>query len=68
MESSLYDAGRILICKYLPSRMIPDLDHVTLEEFYRLLALARQARKLYQDDIKIGFVNAMNLLFSDEGG
>lgn len=48
--------------------MIPDLDHVTLEEFYRLIAAARQARKLYQDDIKIGFVNAMNLLFSDEGG
>ena len=48
--------------------MIPELDHVTLGEFYRLLASARKARKMYQDDIKIGFINAMNLLFSDEGG
>ncbi|WP_283681214.1 hypothetical protein [Parablautia sp. Marseille-Q6255] len=43
------------------------MEHVTLGEFYRLLASARKARKMYQDDIKAGFVNAMNLLFSEEG-
>lgn len=37
-------------------------------EFYRLLAAARQARKMYQDDIKKGVVDAINLLFTDEGG
>lgn len=56
-----------MICRYLPKELQPDWSAVTQNEFYDLLAMARKARKLHQEDIKYGIMESMNLLFSDGG-
>lgn len=46
--------------------MVPDMADVTLSEFYHLLGAARYARKLYQQDIEIGIIEAGNKMFPEE--
>lgn len=67
VAASLYDSGRILVCRYLPGALQPEhFDEVPMEEFYRLVAAARYARRLQQEDIERGILEAAAKLFPPE--
>lgn len=59
-DGSLYDRGRLLICRYLPLEMRPpDISSATMSEFYHLVAMARVARKMEQEDRETTIIQAI---------
>lgn len=55
-----------MIYRYLPESMLPkDMKEIKMGDFYRLLAVARQARKMYQEDLERGILEAISKLFPE---
>lgn len=47
--------------------MLPgQFEDVTLSEFYRIVGMARYARRLYQEDIEKGILDAIAKVFPEE--
>jgi hypothetical protein len=49
------DYGRLLICLYLPERLIPDdLENAEFDELFQLMGMAQVAREMRIEDIEVG--------------
>jgi hypothetical protein len=49
------DYARLLICLYLPERLIPDdLLDADFDELFRLVGMAQVAREMRIEDIEVG--------------
>lgn len=58
--------ARLLICRYVPERMLPaNLMDSTVDDFLKLYAVALKSRELHQEDMKQAVVAAIGEIFGN---
>lgn len=58
--------GKIFICKYLPSHLIPEkFDELEFDEFFKLIAMAEISREMIIKDLEEAVNHGVAAIFPD---